>query len=201
VKRNLIATIVIGGFVLLITFSSCCIDIMKAANDGYGVLLYKGSGLFFDESSKVIGNGHVSLRDSFGDRAANSNGWMKGTGSIDLESLRSMNRMGRMVDIIKKSELTWEGGQLKNKAFLETPLFKRGSGASVRVRFNVSKALESDIGTALSYNCFDNALSYNTSTQSEGIWAIKTVQGRSKSDQWYSGSFDIEKSIELNDTA
>jgi hypothetical protein len=201
VKKDLIVKIVVGVFVVLIASSVGHIGIIKAANDRHNVLLYKDTDILFDESSKVIGNGHVSLRNSFSECAANSNGWMKGTGSINLESLRSMNRIGRIVDFIKKSDLTWEGGQLKNKEYYVVPLFKRGSGASVRVRFNLSHVKQSDIGTTQSLNFFNNALTYNTTTESEGIWAIKTVQGRSKTDQQYTGSFKIEKSIQLNDTA
>jgi len=200
VKKDLIATITVIVFVAVFMISAGHIEIIKAASDRHNVLLYKDTDILFDESSKVIGNGHVSLRNSFSECAANSNGWMKGTGSLNLESLRSMNRIGRMVDFTQKSDLVFEGGQLKNKENLAAPLFKKGTGANVHVRFNLSHVNQSEIGMTRSINRFDNTLTYNTTTASEGIWAIKIIQGLSKSDQRYSGSFQIQKNIELNDS-
>ncbi|MCJ7443740.1 MAG: hypothetical protein MUO26_04280 [Methanotrichaceae archaeon] len=160
----------------------------------------KGNGFLYDESSIIRGNGHISIRGSLSDHAADSSGWMKGTGSINLESLRGINKIGRMVDFTQKSDLVFEGGQLKNKESLASPLFKKGIGASVNVRFNLSHVKQSEAGMIRSINRFDNTLNYNTTTGLEGSWAIKTIQGLSKSDQRYSGSYQIEKNIELNDS-
>ena len=197
--RYLIAAFSIGVFVALIMLSAGLIEIIKAADDGPNVV-FKGNGFFYDEASKVTGNGHVSIRGSFGDRAAASNGWMKGTGSINLESLRGMKKIGRMVDFTQKTDLAFNGEQLKNINSLSSPLFNKGTGASVHERFNLSQVNKSETDTIRSINRFDNALIYNTTNALEGIWAIKTIQGLSKSDQRYSGSFQIQKNIELDDS-
>ncbi|MDD1727247.1 MAG: hypothetical protein LUQ08_05485, partial [Methanothrix sp.] len=58
-------------------------------------------GFFFDESSSVSGAGQVSIKGSFRDNALDSSGWMKGSGSISLESLRSMDKAGREVEFLQ----------------------------------------------------------------------------------------------------
>ena len=200
-KRDLIAPIAIVVFVALIMLSAGFIEIIKAADYGLNVFPPKGNGFLFDESSKVTGNGHVSIRGSLGARAVASNGWMKGTGSINLESLRDMKEIGRMVDFTQKIDLVFEGGQLKNRKTLSSPLFNKAIGASVQERFNVSHVNKSEIDIIQSIDRFDNTLIYNTSNALEGIWTIKTIQGSSKSDQRYSGSFEIQKNIELTDSS
>lgn len=200
-KRDLIVTISIVVLIALIMLAAGLIEIIKAADYGPNVFLSNGNGLLFDESSKVTGNGHVSIRGSLGARAAASNGWMKGTGSINLESLRGMKKIGQMVDFTQKIDLVFDGGQLKNRKTLSSPLFNKATGASVQERFNLSHVNKSEIDMIRSINWFDNTLIYNTTNALAGRWAIKTIQGASKSDQRYSGSFEIQKNIELNDSA
>lgn len=151
----------------------------------------------------VEGTGQVSIKGSFADRSANSNTWMKGAGSINLESLRGMNKIGQMVDFTRKTDLVFLGGQLKDRNRLASPLFENGIGASVNVRSNVSHMDNSEIEAVTSINRFNNALKYNTEVAFDGTWAITTMQGWSmnmnKSSQRYSGSFEIQKNIQFND--
>jgi hypothetical protein len=201
VKRDLTPTISIVVFVALIMLLAGPMQHISAADYGPNVVPPKGIGFLFDESSTVMGNGHVSIRGSFGDRAAASNSWMKGTGSINLESLRGMKEIGPMLDFTQKTDLVFEGGQLKNRKLLSSPLFDEATGASVQERFNVSQVNKSEIDMIRSINWFDNTLIYNTTNALEGIWAIKTIRGSSRSDQTYSGSFDIQKNIFFADQA
>jgi hypothetical protein len=204
VKRDSIAIIAAVVFVASIMLSAVLIELAKATNDGPNVLPPTGSGFFYDESSVVTGTGQVSIRSSFADRAADSDGWMKGNGSINFESLRSMNKIGRMVDFTQKSDLVFQGGQLKNKKNLASPLFDKGIGASVNVRFDLSHVDKSETEMVRSINRFDNTLSYDTAVAFDGSWAIKTMQGWSiamnKSSQRYAGSFQIQKNIEFDDS-
>lgn len=48
---------------------------------------------------------------------------MKGSGSISLDSLRSMNKAGREVESLQRSDLVFTGGLLKNKKKYEPALF------------------------------------------------------------------------------
>jgi hypothetical protein len=198
-----IATIVLAIFVASIMLSSGLMERAKADDGGSNVFSSAGNGFLYDESSKVMGVGQVSIKGSFADRSANSDGWMKGTGSINLESLRSMNKIGRTVDFVRKSDLVFEGGQLKNRHNLASPLFENSLGASVNVRSNLSHVDNSETEMVRSVNRFNNALEYNTAIAFDGSWAIKTMQGwfmnMNKTSQKYSGSFQIQKNIAFND--
>jgi len=136
--------------------------------------------MLYDESSVVRGTGNVSIKGSFGDRALDSTGWMKGTGSISLESLRSMNKNRPMVNFTQKSDLVFEGGQLRSERSLESPLFYGGVGASVNERFNLSHVDKSEIDMIRSNNRSDNTLVFNTNMAFEGIWDIKNQQGSNR---------------------
>jgi hypothetical protein len=159
--------------------------------------------MLYDESSVVRGTGDVSIKGSFSDRAMDSTGWMKGTGSINLESLRSMNKNRPMVDFTQKSDLVFEGGQLKGEKILESPLFYGRIGASVYERFNVSHVDKSETDLIRSINRCDNTLGFKEDQAFDGLWALVTQQGWSfnakKSEQRYSGSFQTQKNIEFQD--
>lgn len=162
-------------------------------------------GFFFDEQSSVSGRGEVSIKGKFKDRALDSKGWMKGYGSINLESLRSMNKIGRKVDFSSQSDLAFNGGQLKNSKSTRLPLFEKGIGASVSERFNLSQVDKSESSIIRSVNRFNNTMSFDTEMAFEGLWAIKNMRGWSinmnKSEQIYSGLFQTEKKIEFDDSA
>lgn len=203
-RRDLIVIAAVLAFVAFIVLPSGLTEPARAAAKGPIPILNRGSGFLYDESSVVTGTGQVSLRSSFADRGADSNGWMKGNGSLNLESLRSMNKIGPAVGFSQKTDLVFDGEQLKNKNTLASPLFDKGIGASVNVRFNVSHVDKSEAEMVRSINRFDNALSYDAALAFDGSWAIKTMQGWSigmnKSSQRYTGSFQIQKSIEFDDS-
>lgn len=162
------------------------------------------NGFFFDEQSSVSGRGEVSIKGKFKDRAVDSKGWMKGYGSINLESLRSMNKIGKKVDFSSQSDLVFNGGQLKNSKSTKLPFFEKGIGASVSERFNLSQVDKSESSIIRSVNRFNNTMSFSTEMAFDGLWAIKNMRGWSinmnKSEQIYSGSFQTEKKIEFDDS-
>lgn len=216
-KKDFITVIALGAFAALLTLSPALILSVKAADYGPGLPYpVPGSALvhplahrallaeefLYDESSVVRGTGDISVRGSFSDRALNSNGWMKGKGSMNFESLRSMNKIHRMASFTQKSDLVFEG-QLKNRKSLESPLFDKGMGASVNEWFNLSHVDKSEIDAIRSVNRFNNSLNYKVELAYEGTWDIKSQQGSlfhiKKSEQQYSGSFQTKKNIEFND--
>jgi hypothetical protein len=165
---------------------------------------FADKGIFFDESSTVSGFGEVSIKGSFYDHAVDSKGWMKGYGSINFESLRSMNETGKEVDFSQKSDLVFTGGQLKNRKSTRLPLFEKGIGASVSERFNLSHVDKSESNVIRSVNRFNNTMDYDTALAFEGLWGIKNMRGWSinmnKSEQTYSGSFQTQKKIKFDDS-
>jgi len=165
---------------------------------------FADTGFFYDESSTVRGSGEISIKGSFHDHAVDSSGWMKGSGSINFESLRNMNKIGKEVDFTQKADLVFAGGQLKNKKSLKLPLFEKGIGASVSERFNLSHVDKNETNMIRSINRFNNTMVYDTALAFEGLWDIKNMRGWSinmnRSEQSYSGSFQTQKKIEFDDS-
>ncbi len=161
-------------------------------------------GFLYNESSTVRGSGEVSIKGSFHDHAVDSSGWMKGSGSINFESLRNMNKIGPEVDFTQKADLVFAGGQLKNKKSLKLPLFEKGTGASVSERFNLSHVDKSETNMITSINRSNNIMVYDTALAFEGLWNIQNKQGWSiilnGRDESYSGSFQTQKRIEFDDS-
>ena len=162
-------------------------------------------GFLFDESSTIRGSGEISIKGSFHDYAVDSSGWMKGSGSINIESLRNMNKVGRDVDFSQKADLVFTGGQLKNRKSLKLPLFEKGIGASVSERFNLSHVDKSESSEMRSVNRFNNTMVYDTALAYEGLWNFRNMRGWSinmnRSDNTYSGSFQKQERIRLDDSA
>ena len=217
-KGNLLGLIVIG--IVAITLVAGFFCSAKAADYGpdvphfaphYGPRQpanessFADKGFLFDESSTVRGSGDVSIKGSFHDRAVDSRGWMKGSGSINLESLRNMNKIRQKVDFTQKTDLVFSGGQLKNWKSMNLPLFDNGTGASVSERFNLSHVDKSETDLIRSTNRFNNTMVYDTALAFEGLWDIKNMQGwsiaRNRREQTYTGSFQTQKNIEFNDSA
>ena len=173
---------------------------MHAANGGHSAK----RGFFFDESSAVSGAGDISIKGKFNDYAVSSRGWMKGSGSISLESLRSMNKAGREVDFLQKSDLVFAGGLLKNKKSMTLPLFEKGRGATVSERFNLSHVDKSETDMIRSINNYNNTMIFDSALAFEGLWNIKNTKGWSmnmdKRNEVYTGSFQTQKRIEFNDS-
>jgi hypothetical protein len=161
-------------------------------------------GFSFDESSSVSGAGEVSIKGSFRDRAVDSSGWMKGSGSIRLDSLRSMNKAGREVEILQRSDLVFAGGLLKNKKSMNLPFFEKGRGATVSERFNLSHVDKSETDMLTSTNNYNNTMIFDAALAFEGLWNIKNTKGWSmnmdKRNEIYTGSFQTQKRIEFNDS-
>jgi hypothetical protein len=166
---------------------------------------FADKGFLFDETSTVSGSGEISIKGSFHDYAVDSSGWMKGSGSINFESLRNMNKIGKEIDFSQKADLVFTGGQLKNRKNLKLPLFEKGIGASVSERFNLSHVDKSETSMVRSVNRFNNTMLYDTELAFEGLWDIKNMRGWSinmnRSEQSYSGSFQTQKKIEFDDSA
>jgi hypothetical protein len=219
VGLGFIAIIVSGVFAATMMLSTSLTDSVRAADDGPNANVSQlasvkeleqsvhqasiNKGLLYEESSVVRGAGEVSIKGSFDDRAMGFNGWMKGAGSINLESLRSMNENRPRVNFTQMSDLIFEGGQLKGEKSLNSPQFYRGIGASIIERFNLSHVDKSEIDMIRSINRSDNTLALNAEQAFDGTWFIKTQQGwsfnRKKSEERYSGSFQTQKNIELQD--
>jgi hypothetical protein len=218
VKGNLLGHVVIGVVAITLVASFFCSA--KAADYGPNVPYFAphygprhpanessfaDKGFLFDESSTVRGSGDVSIKGSFHDRAVDSSGWMKGTGSINLESQRNLNKIRQKVDFTQKTDLVFSGGQLKNWKSMNLPLFENGTGASVSERFNLSHVDKSETDQIRSFNRFNNTMVYATALAFEGLWDIKNMQGwsiaKNRREQTYSGSFQTQKNIEFNDSA
>jgi hypothetical protein len=160
-------------------------------------------GMLYIESSVVRGTGEVSVKDAFNDNAIGYNGWMKGYGSINMESQRSLDKNRPMVNFTQRSDLVFEGGQLKGEKSLESPAFYGGIGASVTEKFNLSHVDKSETDMIRSLNSSDNTLAFNADQAFNGTWNIKTQYAqlfkKMKGDQQYSGSFQTQKKIEFQD--
>jgi hypothetical protein len=217
-KRDLLGLIVIGvtvAFVLVAGFfySVNAADYgpnMPYFTPAYGLehpeteRPFADKGFLYNESSTIRGSGEISIKGSFHDSAVDSSGWMKGSGSINFESQRGMNKIGREVDFAQNADLVFDGGQLKNRKSLKLPLFEKGIGASVSERFNLSHVNKSETDVIRSSNRFNNTMVYGTALDFEGIWDIKNMRGWSlnmnRSEEFYSGSFQAQKKIEFDDS-
>jgi hypothetical protein len=218
VLREFIAIIAIGVFFASMLWSSGLIECARAADDGIGVPYvvpvsepgHSGAhkapnynGLLYDESSVVRGTGDVSIRSTFGASTMDSSGWLKGNGSISLESLRSLSQKRAVANFTQKSDLIFEGGQLKSRKSLQSPLFYRGLGASINERFNLSHVDKSETDIIRSINRINNTLAFSTELAFNGIWDVENQIGSGfsmkKGEQQYIGSFQTQKIIEFND--
>lgn len=161
-------------------------------------------GFRFEESSTVTGSGEVSIKEAFHDRSVDSSGWMKGSGSINFESLRNMSKIRQEVEFSQRGDLVFTGGQLKNKKKMNLPLFENGTGASVSERFNISHLDRSETSTIRSLGRHNNSMSYDTELAFDGKWDVENRRGWSifmnRSKQSYTGSFQTQKKIEFDDT-
>ncbi|MDD5256625.1 MAG: hypothetical protein PHH76_03565, partial [Methanothrix soehngenii] len=92
----------------------------------------------FIESSSVKGEGEVSIKDNFNGMAMNFNENMMGSGSISMESQRSIERRQSIDNFTETKDLVFTGGSLKGHKTVESPRFDGGMGASVSERYNLS---------------------------------------------------------------
>lgn len=164
----------------------------KATNDG---------GMLYSESSVVKGTGDVSIRGSFSDKAMGSSGWLKGNGSINLETVRSVSKKHAAVNFDQKSDLVFAGGQLISIKNLRSPFFLKGSGASISEWSTLSHVDKSETDIIRSINRLNNTLVFKTELAFDGKWNIENQIGSGfgmkKGAERYSGSFETQKDIEF----
>ena len=162
-----------------------------------------GKGKLFIESSSVKGDGEVSIKDSFEGSAMNYNERMMGSGSISLDTQRSLDRKSSANNFIEKKDLVFTGGNLIGHQSVGSPTFDGGMGASVTERFNLTHVDRSETASVSSTNYANNTLSFKTDQAFNGTWDIQTKYARFykkiKADQQYTGSFQTQKEIKFQD--
>ena len=164
-----------------------------------------GGGMLFIESSSVQGTGEVSIKDTIQGSTMDINEKVMGSGSINLETMRCINRNGAVDNFTEKKDLVFSGGILKGHKTVASPNFQGGLGASVTERFNLSHVDKSETSSVSSNSYTNNTLSYKTDQAFEGTWNIQTKYAKLfkkiKADQKYTGSFQTQKDIEFKDAA
>ena len=162
-----------------------------------------GNGMLFIESTSVKGRGEVSIKDTVMGSNVQFDEKLKGSGSINLESLRVIDRKGAKDNFTEKKDLVFTGGQLKGRKTVASPKFQGGLGASVTERFNLSHVDKSETSRVTSNSPSNNSLSFQTDQAFDGTWNIQTKYAKffkkMKADQKYTGSFQTQKDIEFQD--
>jgi len=157
----------------------------------------------FIESSSVKGEGEVSIKDNFNGMAMNYNENMMGSGSISMESQRSIERRQSIDNFTETTDLVFTGGSLKGHKTVESPRFDGGMGASVSERYNLSHVDRSESSSISSAGYANNSLNFKTEQAFNGTWNIQTKYAKLfkkvKADQQYKGSFQTEKDIQFKD--
>ncbi|GAB6265906.1 MAG: hypothetical protein STSR0001_13520 [Methanothrix sp.] len=157
----------------------------------------------FIESSSVKGEGEVSIKDNFNGMAMNYNENMMGSGSISMESQRSIERRQSIDNFTETKDLVFTGGSLKGHKTVESPRFDGGMGASVSERYNLSHVDRSESSSISSAGYANNSLNFKTEQAFNGTWNIQTKYAKLfkkvKADQQYKGSFQTEKDIQFKD--
>ncbi|MDD3974536.1 MAG: hypothetical protein PHD17_07610 [Methanothrix soehngenii] len=157
----------------------------------------------FIESSSVKGEGEVSIKDNFNGVAMNFNENMMGSGSISMESQRSIERRQSIDNFTETKDLVFTGGSLKGHKTVESPRFDGGMGASVSERYNLSHVDRSESSSVSSAGYANNSLNFKTEQAFNGTWNIQTKYAKLfkkvKADQQYKGSFQTEKDIQFKD--
>ena len=157
----------------------------------------------FIESSSVKGEGEVSIKDNFNGMAMNYNENMMGSGSISMESQRSIERRQSGDNFTETKDLVFTGGSLKGHKTVESPRFDGGMGASVSERYNLSHVDRSESSSVSSAGYANNSLNFKTEQAFNGTWNIQTKYAKLfkkvKADQQYKGSFQTEKDIQFKD--
>lgn len=157
----------------------------------------------FIESSSVKGEGEVSIKDNFNGMAMNYNENMMGSGSISMESQRSIERRQSIDNFTETKDLVFTGGSLKGHKTVESPRFDGGMGASVSERYNLSHVDRSESSSISSTGYANNSLNFKTEQAFNGTWNIQTKYAKLfkkvKADQQYKGSFQTEKDIQFKD--
>lgn len=162
-----------------------------------------GKGMLFVESTVVNGKGEVSIKDNVDDSAVSYNERMKGNGSINLESERSVDKSRPGTNFSERRDLVFSGGILKGQKSLASPSFDGGMGASITERYNLSHVDKSETDMVRNANYTYNTLSFSTDQAFDGNWNVQTQYAqfyrKMKADQQYTGSFQTQKKIKFDD--
>ncbi|VVB68994.1 Uncharacterised protein [uncultured archaeon] len=162
-----------------------------------------GKGMLFIESSSVKGRGEVSIKDTIQGSTLHYNEKMIGNGSINMESMRCIDRKTALDSFTEQKDLVFTGGLLKGHQTVESPTFHGGLGASVTERFNLSHVDRSETSSVSSASIANNTLTFKTDQAFDGTWNIQTKYAKFykkiKADQQYTGSFQTQKSIKFQD--
>ena len=157
----------------------------------------------FIESTSVKGDGEVSIKDDFNGAAMHFNEKMTGSGSISMETQRSIDRRQSIDNFTQTKDLVFTDGSLKGHKTVESPRFDGGMGASVSERYNLNHVDRSESSSVSSAGYANNSLSFKTDQAFNGTWNIQTKYAKLfkkvKADQQYTGSFQTEKDIQFQD--
>jgi hypothetical protein len=163
----------------------------------------QGKGMLFIESSSVSGKGDVSIKDSIQGSTVNFEEKLWGNGSINLESLRCIDKKASQDKFTQQKDLVFTGGVLHGRQTIESPSFYGGIGASVSERFNLTHVDRSESSGVEDVGRSNKTLAYSAEQAFEGSWNIKTQYAKFyrkiKADQQYTGSFQTQKNIKFED--
>jgi hypothetical protein len=167
-------------------------------------IVSQGKGMLFIESSSVSGKGDVSIKDSIKGSTLNFEEKIWGNGSINLESLRCIDKKASQDKFTQQKDLVFTGGVLHGRQTIESPSFYGGIGASVSERFNLTHVDRSESSGIEDVGRSNKTLAYNAEQAFDGSWNIKTQYAKFykkiKADQQYTGSFQTQKNIKFEDT-
>jgi len=163
----------------------------------------KKNGMLFVESTTVIGKGDVSIKNEVREATARYKEELKGSGSIEMQSEKTVNKGNPIVNITDSRLLVFDQGYLKGFKVMQSPGFHGGMGASVTEQFNATTLEKSESGTISSVSRSENTLLFNTQQAFEGIWGTKTEYSnfnkKIKADQKLNGTFETQKKITFED--
>ncbi|MCX8206950.1 MAG: hypothetical protein N3G75_03860 [Methanothrix sp.] len=163
----------------------------------------KGDGMLYIESTTVSGRGEVSIRDTFTENALTYEEDLKGSGNLNMESVRCMEKSNPTVNFSEVKDISFDGGVLKGFKRFDSPVFHGGMGASITERFNMSQLDKSERGMIRSINYKNNTVAFSTEQAFEGMWNTRTEYSKfskkMKADQKLTGSFQIQKNIKFQD--
>lgn len=162
-----------------------------------------GDGMLYIESTTVSGRGEVSIRDTFTENALTYEEDLKGSGNLNMESVRCMEKSNPTVNFSEVKDISFDGGVLKGFKRFDSPVFHGGMGASITERFNMSQLDKSERGMIRSINYKNNTVAFSTEQAFEGMWNTRTEYSKfskkMKADQRLTGSFQIQKNIKFQD--
>ncbi|HOK57660.1 MAG TPA: hypothetical protein PK659_02255 [Methanothrix sp.] len=163
----------------------------------------RGDGMLYIESTTVSGKGEVSIRDTFMENALSYEEDLKGSGNLNMDSVRCMEKSNPTVNFSEVKDISFDGGVLKGFKRFDSPVFHGGMGASITERFNMSQLDKSERGMIRSVNYRNNTVAFSTEQAFEGMWNTRTEYSKfskkMKADQRLNGSFQIQKNIKFQD--